>query len=365
MTENVNTFVMEEVQRRPPAGKPRAIDDRGRLGKMLAKQQRNFTVLFARVLAEEDADPVHDLRVATRRLQEILAALVTDMSVNKARSVRRTLRRVRRALGPWRNCDVALEWAARGKRRCSHPTRKQGWTLLLDSIAAQREDAIRMARRRLYKSGGITLNHRIGQLLTAAAARPASISPGGAVRAAVAGAAARWREALERAQAERSVVNVHALRIASKRLRYGIELSHDLGAGEAAAQIAWFKLLQDRLGHWHDRQELTHFITHALVGSGVMAAQPRVAIELLRQVEKDIKISSHEVEELFKLTADSEGSRHLSLWLESYCGANGAGPATPAAEVVASTASAPGHANGEPSQEESPAAPETGGEAPN
>ncbi len=341
MSENVNPPVIEESAPPPTEdSRGRVIDDRMRLQKLLAKQLRNFIALFAMALAEEDADTVHDLRVCTRRLQQILFALVPEKNLNKARSVRRTLRRVRRALGPWRNCDVARQWVTRKERRISKPVLKSGWKLVRESISAQREKAIQSARRKLYKSGGITLNHRIQQLLAFSAQRLGSVDPRAVVRRAVAAAAVQWRQALERASADRSVQNIHALRIQTKRLRYRVELARDLGAKEAPALIQWFKLLQDRLGHWHDRQGLNLFITRALAGSDVLMAQPRVAVELLREVEKNHKTSSRELEELFRIASQSEGSRQLEKWLQSYCTTAVNDSAVSAADSAASNAPA-------------------------
>ena len=298
------------------------LDDlRARMQKLLAKQLRNFTMLFARVLAEEAPDPVHDLRVCTRRLQEILAALVPEKGSHKARSVRRTLRRVRRALGPWRNCDVALQWISRKERRISKPALKNGWKLARESIAIERERAIQSARRKLYKSGGIMLNQRIQQLTALSIQRLGGDDPAGVVRRAVAGAAGQAQQALQRAQFDRSVLNIHALRIETKRLRYRIELARELGAVETAGLIRWFKLLQDRLGTWHDFQELSRFITRALAADEVLMMHPRLAIELLREVEKIHAASSREVEELLHTASESEGSRQLDTWLQSYTSA--------------------------------------------
>ena len=320
VSENINPHVIEESATAPTEdGERRVVHDRTRLQKLLAKQLRNFTMLFAMVLAEEAIDPVHDLRVCTRRLQQILFALVPEKNLNKARSVRRTLRRVRRALGPWRNCDVALQWVARKERRVSKSVLKSAWSLVRESISVERENAVKTARRKLYKSGGITLNHRLQQLLASSAQRPGSSEPAAEVRQVVADAAVGVRLALERATADRSISNIHALRIQTKRLRYRVELTRDLGAHEAPALIQWFKLLQDRLGHWHDRQELNHFITRALASSDLLMGQPRVAVELLREVEKNHKISSREMEELLRMASQSEGSRQLDNWLQSYC----------------------------------------------
>jgi len=294
-------------------------DSRVRLRHLLTKQLRNFTELFARVLAEEDADAVHDLRVCTRRLQQILAAVLPQNESNRMRSVRRTLRRVRRALGRWRNCDVALQSVSRHRQRTSNSVRKRGWELVEKGIRAQRERAVHSARRKLYKSGGITLNHRIRQLLEAPAQPHRDGGSDHLIRAAVAQAAAQWHQALERANSERCVENIHALRIQGKRLRYRLELARELGVAGAAGLIQWFKLLQDRLGGWHDREELRQFIAQAIADSEVMLEEPRVAIELLRYVEGDLKSGAREMDQLLHVAEGSDMSHHFRQWVESFC----------------------------------------------
>jgi CHAD domain-containing protein len=355
-----------------PSKDMRAVDDRTRLLKLLAKQLRNCTVLFARTLAEENADTVHDLRVCTRRLQQMLAALAPEKNLHKARSVRRTLRRIRRALGPWRNCDVALQWSLRCERRSSKPVRKNAWKLVRESIAAERGRAIERARHRLYKSGGIMLNHRIQQLLALPADRRGCPDSGVVVRQAVGEAAARWHVALATAKAERSVQHIHGLRIQAKRLRYCIEMARDLGSAEAPALIAWFKMLQDRLGHWHDRQELSRFIARALTRSDVLITEPALAMELLREVERGNRISTREIDELFHIATESDGARLLDAWVQSYSSsAETAASAPPpdGASIAASQQpqSMPAHdapATAQPSDQQSES-PESDGEVQN
>ncbi len=329
MTETVNPIA---IDREPPAANeppPQAASDRAKLEKLLAKQLRNFAVLFSRVLADEDADAVHDLRVCTRRLQQVLSGLAPVNSLGKGRVVRRTLRRIRRALGQWRNCDVALQWVARSERRSANPRRRRGWELVRLSIAAERKRAINQARRRLFKSEGFALNQRTRQLIALAAERLEGVNPAAVARAAVNDGALGWREALSHAMEDRSVRSIHALRIQMKRLRYRVELARDLGADDARAVIPWFKSMQDRLGRWHDRLELAHFITRALANSEVLLAEPGAAVELLKEVEKDVAVGSREVAFFFQLATHSEGRDRLETWLNAYCHAPEGGAPQP------------------------------------
>ena len=65
------------------------------------------------------------------------------------------------------------------------------------------------------------------------------------------------------AQADASIRNVHALRIATKRLRYRVELAGDVGERRAAEVLPWLEKLQDAIGRWHDRQVLREVAGHA------------------------------------------------------------------------------------------------------
>jgi CHAD domain-containing protein len=296
-----------------------AADDRARLEKLMRKQLRNFTTLLAKVLADEDADAVHDLRVCTRRLQQSIATLAPAKDLSKARLARRTLRRTRHALGEWRDCDVALQRIGRSERRALNPHRRRGWELVHQMVAGERKRAVSKARRRLLKADGFTLTHRTQQLLALPADRLGNIHPDVTVRAAVADAAGGWREALAQAMTDRSVQSIHGLRIQMKRLRYRIELARDLGADEARPVIQWFKSLQDRLGRWHDRHELSGYIAQALANSEVLLDQPRAGAEMLKEIEKDAALGRREVDEFFQLAVESEGRGGLDAWLKAYC----------------------------------------------
>jgi hypothetical protein len=157
------------------------------------------------------------------------------------------------------------------------------------------------------------------------------MNPSAVARAAVNDGAIKWREALSHAMEDRSVRSIHALRIQMKRLRYRVELARDLGADDARAVIQWFKSMQDRLGRWHDRLELARFITRALANSEVLLGEPGVAVELLKEVERDIGVSSREVDTFFQLVTHSEGRDRLDAWLNGYCrAAKGDAPEPPA-----------------------------------
>ncbi len=320
MTETLNPPQVEEPAPLLSRESADLAERRSKLEKLLGRQMSSFVALFAKVLSDEDADAVHDLRVCTRRLQQLLSSLVPDKTIHKARTIRRTLRGVRRAVGQWRNCDVALQWISRAERRSANPNRRRGWVLVRESITAERKHAINKARCRLLKSDGLTVSQRAQQLIALPPERLGSVNQDWVVRASIARASIEWHNVLARAIEDRSMQNIHAFRIQLKRMRYRVELARDLGVADAKPLIGWFKTLQDRLGHWHDRQELNHFIARALTNYDVLLKEPRVAMELLKEVEKNIAISSREVSALFQDATASEGCHQFEGWIESYCG---------------------------------------------
>jgi CHAD domain-containing protein len=248
------------------------------LGPLVQKYGERFSSLIAPVLAADDVEAVHDLRVVTRRLEQALIALCPEGLPKPAKRLQRALRRIRRALGTWRNCDVALAMAAERLRRTRSPRRRSAWNLVRQHLEQRRlEECIRARRKLLAKDlwdFAQRLQEAFRELLPA--------TPADRVRAFVRegaeGAWARWREASARAEAKRDVESVHALRIATKRLRYQVELARELGEVEAEPLLEWCRALQERLGDWHDHQMLQQSIAEAL-------ARPQAVLSDLETVQ--------------------------------------------------------------------------------
>ncbi len=87
------------------------------LEKLLQNRLRNSLSLLPKVLGEDDAGLVHDLRVWSRRLQQMIVTLFPDAREPEAREMVRALRRARRSLGGWRDCDIVIAMLDRKLRR--------------------------------------------------------------------------------------------------------------------------------------------------------------------------------------------------------------------------------------------------------
>jgi len=82
---------------------------------------------------------------------------------------------------------------------------------------------------------------------------------------------------------------LHAVRIAAKKLRYGLELAADSGLKQAAPHVRTIKRAQDMLGKLHDLQVLQTHV--AAVQAEPRSGRPREALEdLIRHIEDQCRL---------------------------------------------------------------------------
>ena len=199
-----------------------------------------------------DAEALHDFRVALRRLRTWLRAFRAVLrDTVRGKTVRR-LARVADATGASRDLEVHIDWVNRARRQLKGEERK-GATWLLKRLRDDKATCDAELRRVLDDAFDKTLR-RVEKALSRYEARV----EGELSYADVAGeiverhlqSLASGMEAVtglgDRAQA-------HAARIATKRLRYILEIVAPADSDQARA-IVTLKELQDRLGELHDAQ---------------------------------------------------------------------------------------------------------------
>ena len=82
----------------------------GKISALGRKRLEKFAALMPRVIVTDDAKMIHDVRVWSRRLQQILSMLASQSTKkNKPRKLMRALRSIRKILGRPRNLDVMTE----------------------------------------------------------------------------------------------------------------------------------------------------------------------------------------------------------------------------------------------------------------
>ena len=195
-------------------------------------------------------EPLHQCRVATRRLRELLPLCGPEASMGIAQRARRRLRRVGRAMGAVRELDVSLEvvdeLARQGivRDEAERRLRQQ----LLDERKEQREqmlDGLRSVNTR-------KLERDLAEVARLMGMRQQTDAWAQVLASRMESRARALRETVDAAGPLYIADRVHAVRIATKRLRYVLELAGDTGEARTRRAVRDARSVQETLGRLHD-----------------------------------------------------------------------------------------------------------------
>ena len=200
-----------------------------------------------------DVRGVHQARVASRRLREALPVLGKGLKGSKASKANTKVRKLTRALGAVRELDVSLELL---------DELQAPGTLSPEALAAVRAHVLEeRARRReamlerIAATKTAKLGKRLATLDAALLAHPDHNWRQTLATRLLARARAVAEE-IDRAGQLYSPEHLHQVRIAVKKLRYGVELAADGGIAGGVALVRSLKRAQATLGRLHDLQVL-------------------------------------------------------------------------------------------------------------
>jgi CHAD domain-containing protein len=206
----------------------------------------------------DDADGVHDMRVATRRMRAALPVFSGYGGPDLSRSARREVRALAHALGAVRDLDVLIAHAA--DFATGLPADQQDDLAgLIDHWKAERKRARKALRQTLESAGYRQLKkdlHRFNEEAVDEKPPFDGDTPRPYQVRHVAGSAV-WDQyeavrAYEPIMDRATIPQLHALRITGKRFRYILEFFRDVLPGGAATLIADVTEMQDQLGALHD-----------------------------------------------------------------------------------------------------------------
>jgi CHAD domain-containing protein len=232
----------------------------------------------------EEAEALHQVRVASRRLREALPVLAQGRRRKKLKKARRTMRRITRALGPVRELDVAIH--ALSALEANDPPIRQGVEHLSEHLVAERAEKRADMARRLDKLSPERIERRLVAIVDTGvkphkrpgAAKHSESSPWRSVLAArIARRAKALRTAIERAGAIYLPDRLHAVRVTVKKLRYAIEVGRDVRIPRTAAMLRTLKSAQDTLGQLHGCEVL---IDRAREAQGTSVSSADVGADL-------------------------------------------------------------------------------------
>ena len=227
-------------------------------------------------------DPIHDARVATRRIRELLALVPRVPGRDDEDTVARGYRKIGRALGKVRDIDVQIALL----RNLEDHTPQTGASMVL--IRKYHEDDRLEKTRALIKTlERIDVATLIGAVTDV---RPASLRR----RLTNTG----WREQLRhllQARAHNALEAIvhatgiyfprraHGARIAIKQLRYAVEIAQATGHSELQQPGKTLRKGQEILGDLHDRQELSDTLAGYRKEEGVDPEHVQLAQQVMER----------------------------------------------------------------------------------
>lgn len=222
-------------------------------------RQRLLSLLEALPAATSgDVTSVHRARVASRRLRAVLPVLAEAADSEALDRTRKHVRRITKALGPIRELDVALLHLEQiGPESGASP---RALVKVRSHLTAERT-----ARRRTMLD--VITPATLQKLKSRLHPERRVHVPASDLEVEVRGARKR---VVQRARDLRLAVShagglyvperLHAVRVAAKKLRYGLEVERDLTRSRAVARINRLKRLQDHLGEIHDYEVLLEHV---------------------------------------------------------------------------------------------------------
>jgi CHAD domain-containing protein len=225
----------------------------------LRKQAKRLAVQIDGARRADDAECIHQARVASRRLRAGLRMFRECLDAEQVQTWRRQMRRVTTQLGDARDKDVQIEHLCDVlhalEERASYP----GIARLLAKLERQREriqPKVVEAADRLQCSGVLEQIRTVTKEVLSEAESQAAGVPSAYVLAET------QRHILDNLQRLLSCQDSlsdpedrerhHAMRIAAKRLRYTLEISAPVYGGQLQGTVEAIKKVQTLLGEVHD-----------------------------------------------------------------------------------------------------------------
>lgn len=284
--------------------------------------------LEPKVLQGDDPDAVHDLRVATRRLQQVIDLLYPPPHSGEIRKLHRGLKRCRSSLSEVRNFDVLLARVDSGLSR-KRTARRESWEAIGEYLKQMRSVRLEKSLRKLAKANLSAIYVRLKEYLPStgnSALAGASGRNGTGQHLTVEQFYERLSESLKsvwtaleqeiaQSRHEHSPAVLHRTRIAAKRARYLIEVIHAFDVPGSKEALIWLRGLQTQLGDWHDLVVFEEAVIGMISDRDFLRDHLEMAIQIERLIMQNRALKSKLEKKYFEMTRDRTGLFKTREWV--------------------------------------------------
>jgi CHAD domain-containing protein len=305
-------------------------DEWSKVRKLALRHLNRFVSLEPKVLKGDDPDAIHDMRVASRRLQQVFDLIFPKPLPREARRLRRKIRRCRRVLGDVRNCDVLLQQVAGrlARRRCSN---RESWMAVKQHLQERRSESFARAIRKLSRVNLAIFYMRAKEILDRLKPAPDRdhvsnplVQPDGTalepfparLGQALAGVWSEFEKQVAASHREKTAPSIHAARISAKRLRYLLEVVNQFGIPGSAGALAWLRKIQQHLGDWHDMEILEQMMIEMIARPEFLRDQLPLALATGKLILRNRTTKQGFTEKYFQMTLDSSEYQGIKNWAE-------------------------------------------------
>jgi CHAD domain-containing protein len=272
----------------------------------------------------QDAEFLHRMRVASRRLRTRLRLFSECLPDSKASMYRKRVRSLTRALGEARDCDVQIIYIMEFMESLETRRQKEGIKRLLLRLTQKRErlqSAVVKAVTRMEDGRIFTEMQELFRAILGTMAFDKPAETGGyafmlASREIKALLGELFGFEMYIREPSRSV-ELHQMRIAAKHLRYAMESFEPLFRTRLKKPIKAAKAIQEMLGDIHDCDVWAHFLPvfledeseRAIEYSGNIRIIPRLKTGIMRLEKDRAEFRNKRYDEFLKAWEDS-----LPVW---------------------------------------------------
>ncbi len=224
---------------------------------------------------EGEAEAIHQVRVAARRLRARIDLFRPAIHGARARSLHNDLQWLGRSAGAVREFDVIGE-LLRERASVIDPPLSAPAQPLVDALARSRA----LAHRNFLQDVASPRYRRMHQRLTAPLLRAAAANTwvAEAAPAMLEPIVRKARKAIRRVRADSAPVLIHRLRIRFKRVRYALEILVGIGGRRTRRALDYLEEMQELLGRHQDMVAACEFLRGFANESGAIGFPPAALI---------------------------------------------------------------------------------------